>query len=317
MKGLHPVSEWQPRLAGAFDDNYVWPWIVHVYSMYATGQVHERLLGDVPGALSDSNRSILERVSSWLDISIRWADIRLPDGLHTSGYTTALSYARLAFADTLEFPFFWLDADTILLSGWEEILTLPRVPNGMVSRASIEELDETSLTSANEARIQAGSVYFNAGVMELDPQLWRSHSFDRQWPILATEYHSRNFQFHDQDILNFLLSGLNVGLPPKFNFRPPFKNNSSDEPVILHFSTRLKPWLIPRSQRTRLFCSATSTPYRWYAQYWNMEQQLIADARRFSGDFGSNLESLRVHALRAGFGIISRAKGSVKARLLS
>ena len=232
-----------------------------------------------------------------------------------TSYLTPLAYARLALADVLESRFIWLDADTLLLSGWQGIGELPTLPAGIVARACPELPEFLQASTRNEARIRAGTQYFNSGVIEFDPELWRELGLHRERPLLIQQYNTHHFEYHDQDILNFLLVGKTVELPDQFNFQQPFRTQPSVQPKILHYCGELKPWKTRGVERTRAFCAVSSTPFHWYHKFWMAEKVLLNAALHHSAELHSELEILRRNAQRNDRGALSRIKRKIRSTL--
>ena len=289
-----PAGVVPPLLVSGFDNAYVWPWMVHIFSGQKSSPMNlNRCIAITPTSLSVQNRELLEKVAEWLDFSITWIKIELPDGLPLSQHITVMAYARLVLADSLDSPFIWMDVDTLLRPGWEELLYLPELPSKFASRATLESLRFQNLPTINEAILRAGNSYFNSGIIQINPEAWRSKGLDHQWKVLLKEYKMRNFQYLDQCILNYLLVGLNEPLPAQFNFMPDLWEENSIKPRIIHFVGMNKPWMVPSLGRNRLLNSLrgkTSTSFR---QYWNVEKELIAAAKHHSWDLGERLTSLR------------------------
>lgn len=281
-------------LVSGFDDNYVWPWIVHVFSGQKSGhQFTNRAIARSRTSLSHQNRELVEHVAEWLKFSINWIDIELPEGLPVSAHFTPMVYARLVLADSLSSPFIWMDADTLLLKKWESIMELPDLTKGFVSSAVLEKNPALHKDTVNEAMLRAGESYFNSGIMLIDPIVWRKNQLDVQWPILIKEYTTRKFQFLDQCILNYMLVGLNEPLPERFNFMPDKWGDTSTEPFIVHYASGNKPWIVPKLERNRALNAWRGTTSTLFPLYWNTERELIAAAKYQSGDLADRLSSLR------------------------
>jgi lipopolysaccharide biosynthesis glycosyltransferase len=114
----------------------------------------------------------------------------------------------------------------------------------------------TGLLNYQELGIPADAKYFNAGVLVIDLQRWRTEQITAK----AITYFQQNKEYVrwvDQDVLNALLAGQWGELDPRWNFPPmigtysswqesPFSeevyNNLIRNPFIIHYITKLKPW---------------------------------------------------------------------------
>ena len=96
--------------------------------------------------------------------------------------------------------------------------------------------------------------YLNAGVLVLDLEQWRNEGIMAECLELAT---NRQYESHDQDVLNVVLHGKWLSLPPKWNVvlrvyrlrsfqNGPYGGQEFVEcivdPKIIHFTGSCKPW---------------------------------------------------------------------------
>jgi len=98
--------------------------------------------------------------------------------------------------------------------------------------------------------------YFNSGSMLINLKFWRTHNVKDKF----LEYIGSNFEilwFNDQDTLNGVLFAQKLLLPVKYNFQVPYLKKdifdafndrlqndilSTTKPVVIHYSSILKPW---------------------------------------------------------------------------
>jgi lipopolysaccharide biosynthesis glycosyltransferase len=102
------------------------------------------------------------------------------------------------------------------------------------------------LPDPDAAGLARDAPYFNAGVMVVDLQRYR----DRKVSERALDYLDRNFQRlrqYDQDALNASLKGHWTRVDERWNTHPRTRyalgKTPAQDPWIVHFSGRLKPWL--------------------------------------------------------------------------
>lgn len=102
--------------------------------------------------------------------------------------------------------------------------------------------------------------YFNAGVMMINLEWWRTNGATEKFYECANEYQDRLW-FADQDILNIALEGNVRYIGLKYNIQDTSiikKNNhpyldsefskNDFSPVIIHYSGEEKPWVVCNSQ---------------------------------------------------------------------
>ena len=106
----------------------------------------------------------------------------------------------------------WLDIDTIVCGDLQGLWTLPDAPIYMAQEVG--------------RRYE----YFNAGVLLMDCEMFRD---DARQAVLALN--SRTFDFPDQDVINQIMRGRILTLPPEFNVSN-WTVKGSAEPRILHYA---------------------------------------------------------------------------------
>ena len=99
--------------------------------------------------------------------------------------------------------------------------------------------------------------YFNAGVLFMNLEYWRSHEIGRKCVDYLASNYDRIFN-NDQDVLNVITQDCKRRLPVSYNYQmqlrmPYFFNTFSEEmkkdvvetrsPHIIHYAAELKPWM--------------------------------------------------------------------------
>jgi lipopolysaccharide biosynthesis glycosyltransferase len=143
----------------------------------------------------------------------------------------------------------WLDCDLLVLTDVARLWDSPW--NGHTLLAVTDERVPTvsspfGVAAYRELGLAASAPYFNAGVLLIDLDRWRSDGVERR----ATEYlrrHSRRVYFFDQEALNAALAGEWGALDERWNRHPSISafhgGSAADAPFIVHFSGNLKPWI--------------------------------------------------------------------------
>lgn len=100
--------------------------------------------------------------------------------------------------------------------------------------------------------------YFNAGVLFMNLEYWRTHDIGQKCIDYLSTYYDRIFN-NDQDVLNVITCDCKKNLPVTYNYqmqlRMPFFFNTFNErmkkdiletnsPHIIHYTAELKPWMI-------------------------------------------------------------------------
>lgn len=184
-----------------------------------------------------------------IDVKISNRDIV---GLATPHHLTPETYYRLFIPERLPLSkVLYLDADIVV--------------NGPIRELYDIDLDECCLAAANtpgfvahqDLEMSQGARYFNAGVMLMNLDKWRSeHIKERVIDVVRRKPWA--IQFADQCGLNSVVNGhwkeihpkynvqsffFELGIGPYISFFPPGDLASAvKHPVIVHYSGSAKPW---------------------------------------------------------------------------
>jgi lipopolysaccharide biosynthesis glycosyltransferase len=290
------------QLAFAFDDNYLYPFLIAIYSAALhSDEAFSVIVGDTGMNLSDESKKIIAQVCEKLKIDVNWCKISLESSFNRNwGHVAPITIGRLLLMDVLPSPFVYVDVDLVFLHGWQKLLSQGNFYSGIVVKA-VEDAMPTKLKKewtsigTNKA-FNSEKPYFNAGVLIVDPKAWREFDCPTKWKDLyLNEYDSLGFRFLDQDILNYLLNEMNVILPEQFNFQVtwgissqenyifPSKTSNLSLPSILHFIGSAKPWNYSKKSRDSFLSSSlsslvkldeesTASNIAWMSQYFWIEK---------------------------------------------
>lgn len=141
----------------------------------------------------------------------------------------------------------YIDTDTIILQDLSELysIDLKETYAGVVL--------DYYLMKNNDHKALGLNNYFNAGVMLLNNKKIRE-DFDKS--IFGETYiqNDERFMHHDQDVFNYIFKDNITIIPSKYNFmvancyyqqnviRKFYNVIENDSPVIIHYTSRLKPW---------------------------------------------------------------------------
>lgn len=178
------------------------------------------------------------------------------DNAHTHRNITTASYYRLLLHDLLinEKKVIYLDVDVLINADLFELYdsNIEEHYLGAVKNLYIYQVFDRLLIEIpywKERFHDSKNTYFNAGVLLMNLDLIRKDNLSEYWKKLSL----LNWEFHDQDILNFSCKNRVFFLPPKFNATYPIRAKGNDKreifskealnvtPSIYHF-TASKPW---------------------------------------------------------------------------
>lgn len=267
--------------AAAADDRFAMPLAAMVRSIIDHLGPERRVeLYVLDGGITDENKARLLR--SWEDarLAVHWAPVEHAhlQGLMVSGHVNTLTYARLLIPRLLPESAgkaIYLDADLIVRRDIGELwamdvrnaallaaqdMTAPYMDAARALRNYADSAPYLSQVKALVNHEQLGiaptAKYFNAGVLVFNLDLWREEDLSRK----VTSYirgHRRAVRYWDQDGLNAVLHGQWAEIDGRWNqiphiFRYPSAQQSPfppeiferlrDDPWIVHFATRQKPW---------------------------------------------------------------------------
>lgn len=228
-------------IAMAFDDNYLFPGLVSIFSARSNkSSSFYLIIAFDRQSLSEQSRHQIAQVCEAIDIQLEFIEIDLPDFLPAHGHLTAATWARLFLPQIIPSPFIYLDADIVCCPGWDELSRYLSSESHGVSGVR-ENADYSN--QLNDAVTASNENYFNGGVLVFRPALLPDQ-FSHEVIEAAKNYKKHGFEWFDQDVLNFVLGGRVEILPPAFNVKvfPHTKSELYPKARILHFAGSQKPW---------------------------------------------------------------------------
>lgn len=248
-------------VASAFDDNYLWPWACSAFSAIRSGAPAPKfLIANVDGLLSPQGEELVVRTSEALGFSAEIVPLKTPTwDVHYTYQWNATVFARLLLLDQLSERFLWLDSDTLVLSGWQQVAECSEefFATSDVIACAVRDRDATIVRLAragtNEAFIASHGEYVNTGVFVGDPQRWRAEAMQDRWLDVVATYKRRRLEYPDQDVLNLVLAGRIGILPRAYNHI--VSESARGNERVLHFAGYPKPWKL--SQDAQAFFMAS------------------------------------------------------------
>jgi lipopolysaccharide biosynthesis glycosyltransferase len=252
-------------LVCAADDNYSMPLAATLHSAIVNLKSERNIaLFVIDGGIAKVNkRKILQTISS-KQVSLNWLQPKKArfKNLPISQTITIAAYYRILISDLLPNCLnkaIYLDSDLIVKGNLEELWNIDTQNNYLLAAQDMGAPYVSSprgLINYENLGIPADYKYFNSGVLVLNLQKWREDNISKT----IFEYIKQNkewVRWHDQDALNAVLAGKWGELDPKWNQMPYIFRFSSwkdsyfpedvyngliQDPYIVHFSTREKPW---------------------------------------------------------------------------
>jgi len=231
------------------DENYLWPFMVSLYSAKkgAKNKDFASVFAYNPLDFSEEQIASVEWAARWLEIDLTLKELPQIEEIETINHVSKASYNKFLAISQMQSDYVWFDSDTLMLAGWDEIFELFDTHEGTIALKAVYEPTNTlHVTSNNFARKKAGLKYFNSGVMIIYPGNWTRLGFDLNWLEIAGRRTLLGFEFNDQDVFNYLTVGHTESLPSQFNYFAKslglFEKCRSPEKKIVHFVGPQKPW---------------------------------------------------------------------------
>ena len=264
-----------------FDDNYLFPFLVMIYSAKKNSNTNFHLkIAFSEDLLSRENRLIITSLLNLFNITFELIPISLAGELKSQDHISITAFSRLYLADTLTEKFLWLDCDLICRPGWDDIfLEYASVIEDHSVCAAIDAIPIKyplgyDFGTKNAAMSRMGQNYFNSGVLIVNPMKWRTINENEHWSQVYSNYELLGFQFADQCILNYLCFQSFHHLAPNYNYFATIRKEyvAEDEIKILHFPGREKPWTYKKYQFATFFGSIKA---RYIHEYLDMQCEMI------------------------------------------
>ncbi|KAA5548770.1 glycosyltransferase family 8 protein [Adhaeribacter rhizoryzae] len=254
------VPENKIHVALAFDQNFIIPFYVLITSIFKNNKENKIVLHAIAAGVDTREREKITRFVQQNQSQIFFYELDkakvetlvLPDNVHFS----AATYYRLFFPSLVPQEIkklLYIDTDTVVVGNLAELyrVNVDAVPAAAALDAKISLRPDLGINTAGH--------YFNAGVMLINTELWKSqHILEKALQYLH-DFPER-IEWADQDALNALLQNNIVKVSNRFNItfydipkyltRQEFDAFIQDK-VIIHYTTQNKPWLMTCTNRLR------------------------------------------------------------------
>ena len=309
----------------SIDSSYLWSFFISIYSA-KTASVKEISfkLALSPNALNNDEITLIQSFAKYFEIELELLLLPNSTNLVTVNHVSKNAFNKFFIPKFLDYPYLWMDSDTLCASGWDKIFDY-QISLNKVLAARIEEDRASPVVSGNQARIRAGSSYFNSGVMLISPQEFNRNELLVNWDKVAIQREELGFELNDQDVWNYILAGEIDCLPPQFNVFADGRDSATDGRII-HFLGKKKPWHFSNDHKIYL-ALAEMLKWRseekdvvldgmnleWYMRYWKIEAQLLVGMQFRNPCLFDSLRQVRDREIKNHFD----RKFEIKARVVS
>lgn len=253
----------------AADDKYAMPLTVTMRSVIENLQSDRQvILFVIDGGITKANKQkIISSINiEQVKLEIHWVKPRaeLLENMKISGHVTVATYFRLLIPDLLPNQFskaIYLDGDLVVNEDLGKLWELELGDNHLLAAQDISVPYVSSpagLANYQELGIPADYKYFNAGVLLINLEKWRSDNVSTK-AIEYLEQNQEHIRWWDQDGLNAVLAGKWGEIDSKWNFMllpelynsPLWQDNLGQKNpsnslgkdfYIIHFASSSKPW---------------------------------------------------------------------------
>lgn len=253
------INQKEIHIALAFDHNFIIPFYVLLASIFRNNKGAKVFLYTIAADVNITERNlILEYVQNqggeiiFYEISKeRISSFVLPEAKHISSAT----YYRFYFPELVPASLkriLYLDTDLLVLKSLNDFFNID------LQGHTVAAITDTKMFERADLGISAGN-YFNAGVLLMDLQKWRSLQVsERAIELLNTC--PEKMKWADQDALNVVLKDNWLKVENRYNFtfydipryiRKRHLSKLINDVVIIHYTTQNKPWLITCTNRYR------------------------------------------------------------------
>ena len=237
------------RVVCAIDAQMTYALTVLLGAMARTAKHEFRVtVGYLDDMLPPVDRNVVSEVASALRIPLDFMPLPSHSLFITQGHISPTTFAKFLLADAIGEPHLWLDADTVVLPGWDAVF----------SEISKTSEAEGLVVSARGGGIQSEKgMAFNAGVLGWPAGPRR----DWETPLQSLE----KVETQEQFLFNTLYAPSARVMSEKFNtltYRVE-KLDPENLPFIIHFAGAHKPWHLRRdlSHHCRNYCCPWS---QWF-----------------------------------------------------
>ena len=266
--------------------------------------------------LSENSIRIIGNICRALEIEVEIVPIKTTLQLGFKHQFNITVYSRIFLMDLLDDDFLWLDADLVLMPGWESIFEV------MGDR----DADDTIIYGVLDAKSSRGKLrveknraflasegrYVNSGVIKVRVAEWKKLDPEIPWMEIATNISKHGLRLPDQDIINYLCAGKISLLSGAYNYIIGDFKESHRNVFIKHFAGYPKPWILDKLGKEFLMAvqglnyfnskhsiTESRDAFIDYPAYWNLEIEILNFIREIDPILFDEIESIRASRLRS------------------
>lgn len=239
------------------DDKFVQPCGVLMVSVFENNKNYNIVFHIIIQELRDKNIDILKHIADSYkqEVIIHKISSEIFKDSPTNSLISSAAYNRISAPDILsieENNCIYMDSDMIVNGSFKELINIDLKDKavGVVIDQSCDDIRHYNRLDYNQEKN-----YFNSGLLLINLKVWRKENITKR--VLDYILNNReSIKFHDQDALNYILQDLTHLLPLKYNvqysffFKEPLiarcrwseMKEAVTEPIIIHYTNKLKPW---------------------------------------------------------------------------
>jgi lipopolysaccharide biosynthesis glycosyltransferase len=268
------TSEGKNVVGVGFDDNYLYPFLLLAFSISQNSLIIPKIcIANVNETLSKKSCQILKKFTSFLELEIEIFEASVPSNVRTSSRVSIAAYGRLWLADNLSENFVYIDTDSLVLPGWEEIFNYADLldQNRELLVGAMPALENQ--TPPWPIKFGDTTQYrFHSSILVINHRNWTEHfsnSENLPWQKIASMHEELQFVGHDQPVLQYAAQGKYLHLPPDFvNFATKYTQTTK----VVTSGVWKKPWTVSRDQFFKYISSLMM--YQEYEQVFGVMKEL-------------------------------------------
>ena len=219
-------------VALAVDNRMVYGFLVLVSAILRTASTPVFLVvGYFPSELNESNRDLIRRILDAWGAQYELLESKPHELFTERRHLTITTFSKFVIADQIAEPHLWLDIDTIVRPGWDDIFATMRKAGTKTALVVAEKI------VSPHTRFEG----FNAGVLG-----WTAAP-RKAWVDALASLPEKRFS-SEQYLFNTLYSDSFVTVEPDYNFLSSWHAElpAHPNPRVIHFSGPIKPWHLAR-----------------------------------------------------------------------
>lgn len=219
-------------VALAVDNRMVYGFLVLVSAILRTALTPSFLVvGYFPSELNKGNRHLIRRFLDAWGAEYELLESKPHELFTERRHLTITTFSKFVIADQIAEPHLWLDIDTIVRPGWDDIFATMRKAGTKTALVVAEKI------VSPHTRFEG----FNAGVLG-----WTAAP-RKAWVGALASLPEKRFS-SEQYLFNTLYSDSFVTVEPEYNFLSSWHAElpAHPNPRVIHFSGPIKPWHLAR-----------------------------------------------------------------------